>query len=61
MKWQPIETAPRDCKDFLCCYAPYPIYGVGYWCGPHATPFARDSVGEAFEPTHWMPLPEPPK
>jgi hypothetical protein len=60
--WQPIETAPRD-----------GTYVLGY--GPHETRgFYIDAIHHYQElgwtvkwmsgygePTHWMPLPEPPQ
>ena len=66
MSWHPIETAPRDGKDFLCIWSVDPenphwaTYGIGYWLGKSKSPTARDSVGDYFDPTHWMPLPAPP-
>jgi hypothetical protein len=64
-EWQPIETAPRD-RGLIgyWAYSKWPpgewSYGImktvaGSWvdvgtCDPYLT-----------EPTHWMPLPEPPK
>lgn len=63
MKWQPIETAPKDGTHVLTFVRemPNPICVgwyqednddgeiVGTW---------RDDGGS---PTHWMPLPEPPE
>lgn len=57
--WQPIETAPKDgsdilvyhperCEQFVC------YYRECYWM------FSPDGA-LATDPTHWMPLPEPPK
>lgn len=50
--WRPIETAPEG--EWIQCYA----FGYAQWVG-----FKRD--GKWIEylpiPTHWMPLPEPPK
>lgn len=65
MEWQPIETAPvgktmilvigitRDdgkpyVSDPYCVWQPSPGKFTRW---PH----------DFFEPTHWMPLPEPPK
>jgi len=57
--WQPIETAPKD--NLIIGYDPVkenPIqvmkYDYGGW---------GDAVYQEWsaEPTHWMPLPEPPK
>ena len=66
MRWQPIESAP-DCEEgIIVCDAakPNPAVGVarymeGRWRGAH---MEWGFVSEAIwpEPTHWMPLPEPP-
>jgi hypothetical protein len=62
--WQPIETAPKD-RWILAAEASwepgvYDAYAAhyhsdGYWmarCGQYVT--------QSPEPTHWMPLPDPP-
>lgn len=57
-EWQLIETAPQDGSSILAweaesnmrCVAAY--YNNGWW---------KDQRGQFFKPTHWMPLPEPPK
>jgi hypothetical protein len=61
--WQPIETAPRDGTEILFWVAPEMSEGwaeVGHWFET-----AHDGwwVAHTIErkPTHWMPLPEPPK
>jgi len=62
MGWQPIETAPKDGTLALIVQqrsaSPFFGYFVAYWNGDewkfHTEGFVRD-------PTHWMPLPSPPK
>jgi hypothetical protein len=70
MQWQPIESAPKDGSAVLLCdfsegtyrTTEYPSVVVGWWddgewrdmgdigcCGQYN-----------YDPTHWMPLPEPP-
>lgn len=59
-KWQPISTAPRDGTRLLL-WAPS-------WSQPNTGhPYPR-GWGPMYElgpwldqPTHWMPLPEPPR
>ena len=56
MKWEPIETAPNG--ELIVYYPRYekgrtklsPLIRVGY----------KGTWG-ARNPTHWMPLPDPPK
>lgn len=64
-EWQPIKTAPKDGTRFIGGepnnYARTRIY---WWSHPQ---FRKFGNGWAFEgdklynPTHWMPLPPPPK
>ena len=74
-EWQPIETAPKDGTKILAHCQPLDIetgkpmsfsytnvvwwrrdkFKDSFWHWRHAL---NDS---AAEPTHWMPLPEPPK
>lgn len=76
MNWQPIETAPKDGTWILLCKATdadgKPITGESFglfvqraawwevdgWVDYCA--MVRDP-NVFFNPTHWMPLPEPPK
>jgi hypothetical protein len=63
MKWQPISSAPKDgtqvhlfgrSRDSLDIHKP--TQHVGSWS------FGRwNSGGLIVRPTHWMPLPDPPK
>ena len=60
--WQPIETAPKDgtavlgydpSDGYLCIYVVR--WREGEW---------REAAGEEYgrwRPTHWMPLPSPPR
>jgi len=70
-EWQPIETAPKDGSavmliDERCEYLP-DRWAIAYWrpdswandwrvCGADGRDYQTD-----IEPTHWQPLPEPPK
>lgn len=70
--WQPIETAPKDRTAILLCnragsFIGYymPVYQSGYRPkGPWSSlllnheHMPRDGAHE--QPTHWMPLPQPP-
>ena len=67
-EWQPIETAPREGSPFL---------GAVYWADTGEWEILRMAWNETAgrfgdatyapfihdqeQPTHWMPLPEPPK
>lgn len=70
MNWQPIETAPRDGVFILLGYAGSHT-SEGRWVGDPS----RNHWGETgwfetdedvlcehpSEPTHWMPIPQPPE
>ena len=55
--WQPIETAPMDGTNVLV------TDGEGVDIGWHDEFDAADDpwCGWIKHPTHWMPMPEPPK
>jgi len=74
MAWQPIETAPKDRVVLL--YRPtafaWALVATGMWCAQETHkrprpywklwPIAGNQWdARAWEPTHWMPLPEPPE
>ena len=59
--WKPIEIAPKDTEVLV--YAPFD--GVRsstfkYGCWQRLTMAMLDDK-DRNEPTHWMPLPEPPE
>lgn len=57
MQWQPIETAPRDGSDILVSERGYVT--VARWRG-----FAWGDglfLAGPVDPSHWMPMPEPPE
>ena len=58
-EWQPIETAPKDIGDVL-------IFNedgidIGWWDDNQKEWCYRDLYLTIRSPSHWMPLPEPPK
>jgi hypothetical protein len=57
-QWQPISTAPRDGALYLgsCGGEPFTAY---YEDGAHVCQFQTER--SPHRPTHWMPLPTPPK
>lgn len=70
MNWQPIETAPKDGTHILArlhdsntCYVIYfggakqRVNPRGFW----RVAWDCYKLGELDQPTHWMPLPAPPK
>jgi hypothetical protein len=74
MTWQPIETAPKDGTRILIWDDDEGGYEIGFWSSNHESwldndicdgdpgkYWPGDLLGNTiFEPTHWMPLPEPP-
>ena len=59
--WQPIESAPKDGTPILLYDAKLPLEPPTV--GSIWEDEAIDANGVEFfqPPTHWMPLPEPPK
>lgn len=65
MEWQPIETAPKDGSDVLV-YSQYGTYVAAYedrdiewWHVSDGKHDPRPLRGPS--PSHWMPLPPPPR
>ncbi|CAB4188119.1 Domain of unknown function DUF551 [uncultured Caudovirales phage] len=66
-EWQPIETAPKDGTWILGYWrdqriTEYPRVIFANDCSQHDVWYTADNrdFGPVY-PTHWMPLPEPPK
>ena len=63
MNWQPIDTAPKD-RTKVLTYGPLKdgsgFYQEvqGYWKSGY---WPVVLMHNSLEPTHWMPLPDPPK
>lgn len=67
MEWRPIDTAPTDGTDVLIFAPQFSEQFVAFY-GRAADGDCRWVFGRAQgmslvvkNPTHWMPLPEPPK
>lgn len=65
MGWQTIDTAPRD-GSWILIYEQFDDVTVGWW-SPYSKKWMAlrgahydDGVEEGSNPSHWMPLPEPP-
>ena len=67
-EWQPIETAPKNGVRVLC--ADGDDVATAEWTNARwvVSPTVWEGDGEyggladlEFSPTHWMPLPEPPR
>ncbi len=73
MEWQPIETAPKDGTVIILCESGYrDSIRASFWrqdgdgfpwkfLDPDSETFLNGWLGDHRGPTHWMPLPEPPK
>ena len=64
-EWQPIETAPKDGSLIMigrlgwampARWRFYETLGSGYWVFSNNQHIKKTDS----QPTHWMPLPEPP-
>jgi hypothetical protein len=59
------ETLPDECINVLCYFGSHTPYEVGTYSGHngrwHVWQAANGNMHEFdCDPTHWMPLPEPP-
>lgn len=63
MRWRPIDTAPKDGTDILIFAWGNSQIVVSYDESNAMHPWRTlDGIGyHKDSPTHWMPLPEPPK
>lgn len=59
-KWMPIETAPKD-QNILLYGAKRLDYCVGRFQGGEWITESSHEWHLMYTPTHWMPLPKPPK
>lgn len=69
MEWQPIETAPKDQRRILAYFPDAPEwydFSVICWSEHNkawwgCSPSAAGVIDRDAQPTHWMPLPDPPQ
>lgn len=66
MNWQPIETAPFDTPVLVWdpedSKTSYPDVYIAFKYGTDPTWWRMNGEdGYECDPTHWLPLPEPPK
>lgn len=61
MKWYPIKTAPKDGRGFLGFVNREWVEGF-FWNGDEWAYLSDGDITPKgrLQPTHWMPLPEPP-
>ena len=75
-EWQPIETAPTDGTSVIIAteqgdfgqaefhrsqFEPFHLDGGWFWMSEYGQYWIHKKMQRCGEPTHWMPLPEPPK
>lgn len=63
MEWQPIETAPKE-QGNLLCWDGAVMAICEWWIEGAEWSVVHDAEGyhwNGYTPTHWQPLPEPPK
>lgn len=59
-RWQPIETAPRDGSTILVWFDKAERHFMLYWFNDSWC-FIGGNIRPSYDPSHWMPLPKPPK
>jgi hypothetical protein len=59
MTWRPIETAPKDGTFILAWFEEAQQHLLLWWFANHWRFKGNDTI-PLMDPTHWMPLPEPP-
>lgn len=67
--WQPIKTAFKDCTEVLVFQPPlhyqggcdYPLYITIAYYDEYKEQYFSEACNAFLVPTHWQPLPEPPK
>jgi hypothetical protein len=67
-EWQPIETAPKDGTKIIAFHIwsrHIQMMTIAHWGRPGAynAPcwISQGGTNHIDQPTHWMPLPEPPQ
>ena len=65
-EWQPIETAPKDGSEILGWCHGLGRHIVSWGCQPQHNPrhfwiSSTCNINHIDQPTHWMPLPAPPR
>jgi len=64
-EWKPIETAPKDCAflGYMQLTSEAWMIATMYWAGNEflCFEFYSDNTEHSVQPTHWQPLPPPPK
>jgi hypothetical protein len=60
-EWQPIETAPKDDGTKILAWFDEAEQIIILWWFNEMWRFQGSHVPPLPAPTHWMPLPEPPK
>lgn len=61
MKWQPIDTAPKDGTIVMGCDYDYGVYQIYKMKLDKDYGWIDPNWDGGYRPTHWMPLPPTPK